>query len=154
VNDQLPANALPVEARSVRSKAKKTRLRSLTDLDQRTSAARDAKALVEALESDLGGATRLSAAERELVQRAALASAMLREAEANWLAGRGLDVAAYTTLANTQSRILKLLGLERRPTDVTPDLTKYIEAQAAKPAPSPRIVPPPPSYPQTKGGSQ
>src|SRR5262245_42592385 len=105
---------------------KKVRLLSLADMDGRTLAAKNAKALIASLEDDLGGADRLSAAERELVQRAALASAVLQDMEANWLSGRGLDVTAYTTLANTQSRLLKLLGLQRRPKDVTPDLSKYI----------------------------
>ena len=112
---------------------------SLADLDGRTIAARDAKALIGDIESDLGGADRLSAGEREIVQRAALASAMLRHMEAGWLTGRGIDVAAYTTLANTQSRLLKMLGLERRPRDVTPDLHKYIAATADKPLPPPPV---------------
>jgi hypothetical protein len=117
----------------------KVRLMSLADLDGRTIAARDAKALIRDIESDLGGADRLSAGEREIVQRAALASTMLRNMEAGWLTGRGIDVAAYTTLANTQSRLLKMLGLERRQRDVTPDLRKYIAAVADKPLPPPPV---------------
>jgi hypothetical protein len=115
----------------------KARLLSLSDLDGRTLAAKHVKGLISSLEDDLGGADRLSAGEREIVQRAALASAMLQDMEATWLTGRGIDVAAYTTLANTQSRLLKLLGLERRPRDVTPDLDRYIAARAAP-------LPPPP----------
>jgi hypothetical protein len=127
----------------------KHRLRSLADLDGRTAAAKAARATVRALEADLGGADRLSVAERELIQRAALASAMLQDMETAWLSGRGLDVAAYTTLSNTQSRILKMLGLERRSRDVTLDLKTYMEARAAPtptaPVESPPLPPLPPS---------
>jgi hypothetical protein len=126
---------------------RKVRLRSLAELDGRTQAAKAAKALIAELEADLGGADRLSAGEHEIVQRCALASAMLRDMEANWLSGRPLDIAAYTTLANTQSRLLKLLGLERRPRDVTPDLHRYIAARAEPPSHTPAPVPPPPPPP-------
>jgi hypothetical protein len=119
--------------------AGKTRLLTLDAVDGRTVAARLAKTLVADLESDLGGADRLSAAERELVQRAALMSAMLGDAEARWLSGRSIDVAEYTTLANTQSRVLKMLGLERRARDVTPDLHRYIGENG------PQAVPPVPT---------
>jgi hypothetical protein len=120
--------------------AGKMRLLTLNDLDGRTKAAMMAKALVADLENDLGGADRLSAAERELVQRAALMAAMLGDAEARWLSGRPVDVAEYTTLANAQSRILKMLGLERRQRDVTPDLHRYIAGQDA---PTRTVTPPP-----------
>jgi hypothetical protein len=114
-------------AKAPDAKRSPVKLMSLADLDGRTNAAKTARALVAELESDLGGADRLSAGEREIVQRAALASAMLRDMEAGWLTGRGLDVAGYTTLANTQSRLLKMLGLERRARDVTPDLNDYMK---------------------------
>src|SRR5262249_11279820 len=81
------------------------------------------------LESDLGGADQLTAAAREVVQRTALSAVMLRNMEAEWLEGRGVDVAAYTTLANTQSRLLKLIGLERRTRDVTPALSDYLASR-------------------------
>ena len=126
---------------------KKARLLSLADLDGRTNAAKWARSLVADLESDLGGAERLSAAEREIVQRCALASAMLQDMEATWLTGRGVDVAAYTTLANSQSRMLKMIGLARRPRDVTPDLTEYVAQRTPSPAPMPPPPPPTPSIP-------
>lgn len=123
---------------------KKARLLSLADLDGRTNAAKWARSLVADLESDLGGAERLSAAEREIVQRCALASAMLQDMEATWLTGRGVDVAAYTTLANSQSRMLKMIGLARRPRDVTPDLDDYVASRA----PAAPVIPPPPVPPR------
>jgi hypothetical protein len=116
----------------------KTRLLTLGELDGRTIAARNVRTLIDSIESDLGGSDRLSAAEREIVRRAALASAMLEHQEAAWLTGGGLDVGAYTALANLLRRLLTTVGLERRPRDVTPDLDKYIAAKTVT------VIPPPP----------
>jgi hypothetical protein len=103
---------MPVERQA--GAPEKVRLLSLSDLDGRTNAAKSARALIADLESDLGGADQLSAAERELVRRSALAGAMLQDMEVKWLTGLGIEVAAYTTLANSQSRMLNMLGLRRR----------------------------------------
>jgi hypothetical protein len=116
----------------------KTKLLSLEQLDGRTIAAKNVRTLIDAIECDLGGSDRLSAAEREIVRRAALASAMLEHLEAAWLTGGGLDVSAYTALANLLRRLLTTVGLERRPRDVTPDLERYIAAAAT-------VIPPPPA---------
>lgn len=105
----------------------KTKLLTLDQLDGRTLAAKNARALIESMENDLGGADRLTAAERELVQRAALTSAMCEHMEAAWLTGKGLDVGAYSALVNVQRRLLATVGLQRRPRDVTPDLASYIK---------------------------
>ena len=111
--------------------ADKAKLLSFDQLDGRTMATKNARSLIENLESDLGGSDRLSAGEREIVRRAALTSAMLEHVEALWLMGKGVDVAAYTALANLQRRLLVTVGLQRRSRDVTPDLARYIEANAA-----------------------
>jgi hypothetical protein len=141
----MPLDARQLENEGAQNHAatsgRKVRLLTLADLDGRTNAAKAARALVADLESDLGGADRLSAGEREIAQRAAIASAILHDIEAGWLSGRGIDIAAYTSLANTQSRLLKLLGLERRARDVTPDLPDYI--QQASPDVSRPLSPPP-----------
>lgn len=143
--EKLPEDTSELTVECPADAAPKVRLMSLAALDGRTLAAKAIKSLVGALEEDLGGADRLSAAEREIVQRVALASAMLQHMEATWLAGSGIDTGAYTTLANTQSRLLKLIGLERRPRDVTPDLARYIAARATEtPAHAPAPMPPPP----------
>lgn len=109
----------------------KVQLLSLGDLDGRTLAARQARQLIDDLESDLGGRDRLSAAERELIQRAALSGAMLQDLETRYLMGKGIDVAAYSTLANAQRRLLATVGLKRRPRDVT-DLSAYIAGHAGQ----------------------
>ena len=51
----------------------KTKLLTLGQLDGRTVAAKSVRALIDAIEDDLGGSDRLSAGEREIVKRAAVA---------------------------------------------------------------------------------
>ncbi|MGK7058062.1 hypothetical protein AB4853_16495 [Bradyrhizobium sp. 1050_B9_N1_2] len=110
--------------------AGKVSLRSLADIDGRTLAARTARALVAELESDAGGADRLSAGERALIVRAAITSAMCEDAETRWLTGHPIDVAAYAALTNNLRRLLTTVGLKRQPRNVTPDLRDYLAAHA------------------------
>jgi hypothetical protein len=115
-----------------RNKPDKACLLTFDQLDGRTMAAKNARALIDNIESDLGGADRLTAAEREIVQRAALASALCQHMETLWLMGKGIDVASYATLVNTQRRLLATMGLARRPRDVTPELSAYIAQRAGQ----------------------
>jgi hypothetical protein len=114
------------ETRSV-TRIGKFRLKSLEDLDGRTTAARRTRDLVAGLESDLGGADRLTTGMRELVKRIAIAGAVAEDIEVRWLDGGRIDVSEYSTLINTQRRLLATIGLERRPHDVTPTLEAYAE---------------------------
>jgi glutathione S-transferase len=98
----------------------KARLKTLADLDHRTAAARRAHALVQQLETDLGGAEYLTTARRELVKRAGALSAILEDFEARWLAHERLNLADYLSGCNTQRRILTSIGLERRARLVNP----------------------------------
>lgn len=118
-----------IDAKSAGDTGKVT-LRSLADIDGRTLAARTAKALVAELESDAGGADRLSAGERALIVRAAITGAMCEDAETRWLTGHPIDVAAYTALTNNLRRLLTTVGLKRQPRNVTPDLRDYLAAHA------------------------
>jgi hypothetical protein len=169
---ELPADTAEIGATSPSeavATGRKVQLLTLGALDGRTAAAKNVRALIADIEDDLGGPDRLSAAEREITQRAALASAVLQDLEAHWLTGRPLDIASYTTLANSQARLLKMLGLQRRPRDVTPSLTDYVASRAteapahtpaAPVAPQPHPVPaqpvptlvPPPAAPIVSGG--
>ena len=112
----------------------KPRLLSLSHLDQRTAAAGRARVLIDELENDLGGHDRLSAAERQLVQRAAVLGAVCADLEARWVSGQAIEFGELMMAANTQRRILATLGLERRARDVSPPpLREYLamKAQAA-----------------------
>jgi hypothetical protein len=108
----------------------KRRLKSLKDLDRRTTAARNAYALRDQIIVDLGGLPALSAMQRALVDHVATLAAALGDMAAKYLAGENTDMIQYATLANSQRRLLADLGLERRALDVTPDLRDYIHGAA------------------------
>jgi glutathione S-transferase len=104
----------------------KLRLLSFNDLDGRTLAARRAKQLIEAIETDLGGGDRLSQGQKELVKRAAVLGAIIASSETQWLSGDTFELGDYLAAINAQRRILATLGLERRSRDVTPSLDAII----------------------------
>jgi hypothetical protein len=104
---------------------KKTRFRTLDDLDQRTTAAKKARELMRAMTVDLGGDDHLTAAQRELVQRACLLSAFLADCEANWLAGQPVHAGDWFAAIDRQTKVLLALGLQRRAKPVM-DLRQYL----------------------------
>jgi hypothetical protein len=106
----------------------KAKLLTLSDIDARTRAHRETRKLIEAIELDLGGADRLSTGERQLVQRAAVLGALLCDTESRWIDGEPIDPTTYCTTINAQCRLLEVLGLSRRPRDVSQDLSSYLAA--------------------------
>ena len=110
----------------------KVRLLTLDDLDRRTAAARRARDLVADIEGDLGGRDHLSAAERQLVQRAAVLGAIIESEEVRWLSGEKIAVELHLSAINAQRRVLADLGLQRRQRNVTPTLEQYIAGRAAE----------------------
>jgi hypothetical protein len=140
----LPDDTPELPADSVASAAPKLKLMTLGDLDGRTNAAKGARRLVADLENDLGGSDRLSAGERVIVARAAIATVMIEDIETRWLSGHPFDVAAYCSLVNVQRRLLTTVGLQRRPRDITPDLAAYVAANTIDaPRPAVAIAKPP-----------
>lgn len=114
--------ALPRRARTRQGKVK---LLDLSDLDQRTAAAKTARSLVGALIADLGGQASLTIAERELVTRVAMLGAILADFETRWVAGEQVLFCDYLAAINAQRRVLATLGLQRRPRDVSLDPLAY-----------------------------
>jgi hypothetical protein len=106
----------------------KAKLLTLDHLDGRTAAARAARDLMADIEADLGGTDMVSTAEKQIIQRAAIAGAILEDMEATWLAGGPIDVPTYTALANLQRRHLEAVGLKRQPKPVE-TLQQYLEAK-------------------------
>lgn len=111
--------------------AAKIRLTTLGDLDQRTKAARLARQVADDITSDLGGADSLSAAERQLAQRAAMLSVLVESQEAHWLQGEPVNVTDWLASVNCLRRVLESVGLQRRNRDVTPSLTQYLQRRAS-----------------------
>src|SRR5262245_66535911 len=90
----------------------KTRLLTLEGLDRRTAAYRETKQLIEEISGDLGGADRLSAAERQMVQHGAVLGAYASDLEAQYLKGRRIDLTALCTILNTQRRCFDVVGFQ------------------------------------------
>lgn len=124
------------DARLRRRRRVKISLPTTQTLDMRTRAGRLYKSTREAIIADLGGRDELSRAELELVDRAAGLATRLNAADAEMLQGEAPSLAAseYATLANSLSRILSTLGLRRRPKDITPSLDQYLAAKAREKA--------------------
>jgi hypothetical protein len=125
----LTADTDTLEARPEADKTKvrqQVRLLTLADLDKRTTAARRARELIDAIASDLGGD--LSTGEQQVAQRASLLGCMAESLETQWLLGEPVDTAVYCTIINAQRRALETVGLKRRARDVgVPSLAQYLE---------------------------
>jgi hypothetical protein len=109
-----------VARRKKRTRRGKTRLLSLSSLDNRTAAAASAKRLIASMSADLGND--LSAGERQLVQRIALVGAIVDDFETKWVAGIKIELGDYLQACRTQCRLLSALGLQRRARDITNSL--------------------------------
>jgi hypothetical protein len=117
----------PVAAASPRRP--KRRLRSLQDLDRRTAAAKRAVALRDSITADLGGEAALSAMQKALVNNAALLGAALDNIAVAYLAGEPVEMIRFATLANSQARLLRQLGLERKALDIQQHLSTYLASK-------------------------
>jgi len=108
-------------------RSRSARLLTLDHLDGRTLAVRRVRELEGALIADLGGDP--SAAQRALVRRASVLSAVLEDREARWASGEGLDLEGYNAGTNALRRLLATLGLERRARP-TEDWREWIDRRA------------------------
>lgn len=98
----------------------KTRLLTLGDLDRRTNAFKQASNLINQLSADLGND--LTAAQTQLITRAALTATMIEDLETRYLAGHPIDPTVHATLTNSLRRLLETTGITRTPRDVSPSL--------------------------------
>jgi hypothetical protein len=103
-------------------------------VDGRTIAYRETKRLITEIEGDLGGADRLSAAMRQVIQHAAVLGALMTDAEIRYLGGADMDIPTYNAMVNVQRRCFEAIGFARVPRNVTPNLAEYLEATNETPA--------------------
>jgi hypothetical protein len=102
-------------------------------LDKRSTAYLETRRFITAIEADLGGAEALSAAERQIVQHAAIVGAMCTDMEIKYLRGETIDTSEYGFLVGVQHRLFSLIGLRRRPRDVTPSLEDVLRDEKGQP---------------------
>ena len=90
----------------------KLHLLTLNSLDGRTLAARYIKLWESQITVDLGGD--LTEAQKSLMRRAAVLSAILEDKEARWATGTSLILNDYCSATNVLRRLLTTLGIERK----------------------------------------
>jgi hypothetical protein len=120
--------------------ARPSRLRSrvtngskmVAGLDGRSAEARRYRDLVISYADDLGGANKLTEAQRTLIAQAATLQVQSERVQAAVLRGDVVDVEQLTRLANAAMRILTRLGLKRERRDLTPSLDDYLAANHAE----------------------
>ena len=97
----------------------------LDQLDGRTGIAQLMRERYSVFTDDLGGAERLSYAQRSLCERALWLEYWLADQERTLAAGGKFDVGKWVQAANSLQGILSKLGLRKVPRDVQ-DLTEYL----------------------------
>lgn len=97
----------------------------LDQLDGRTGIAQVMRDRYQHFTDDLGGAERLSYAQRSLVERALWLEYWLAQQERDLASGRDFNVNRWIQGANSLQGLLSKLGLERTAKDV-PDLSEYL----------------------------
>lgn len=123
---------------SPKSRSKLSNGSAVLNADGRSATARRYRDVLAELISDLGGDP--SGAQTAIARRASALCVVCEQAEAEMVAGGVLDLAEFTTAANSLRRLLSDLGLERRARDISPSLSQYLASRAAKPAESPSNV--------------
>ena len=98
----------------------------LDSLDYRTAMAKEMRDRFVALTNDLGGADRLSYAQRSLCERALWLEFWLASQERSLATGAEFDAGKWTQACNALQGIFTKLGLKRVPRDV-PDLSQWLQ---------------------------
>jgi hypothetical protein len=100
----------------------------LDQLDGRYTIAQVMRDRYQHFTDDLGGAERLSYAQRSLVERGLWLEYWLAQQEQSLATGDDFDVGKWTQAANSLQGIYSKLGLKRIAKDV-PDLGEYLAAK-------------------------
>jgi hypothetical protein len=111
--------------------------RLLPTIDGRSVWARRLRDLIELHQHDLGGEDRLSVAENSLIRRASALTVELEHLELKFLdqgEATPQQLNLYGRTSNTLTRVLRELGIRRRPRDITPTPTvdQYLTGEAAE----------------------
>jgi hypothetical protein len=101
------------------------RLLTRENLDGRTLAAKRFEAVARELAEDLGGADRLSAIQRHLVEAFAGVSIHLSDLHTRMLLGEKINIVEHATAVSTMVRIATRVGVERVQREIEP-LNEYL----------------------------
>jgi hypothetical protein len=103
--------------------------RMFVDGDGNSAWSRRYRDLIAGHVADLGGMPALSEAQLSLVKRASAIECELEQQEGKLSQGEEINLDEFTRAASHLRRIFETVGIERRPRDVTHDLTAYLAAQ-------------------------
>jgi hypothetical protein len=128
----MPAEAATISTGSAAeappTHAGNVRLRTLSDMDRRTRAYQKAASFRDELIADLGGEGRVSAAQRGLVDVAAVTQAVLEDLAVQCLPGGRDDLLPlFFTGQNAQRRNLQTLGMERCAKGAAASLADFLD---------------------------
>ena len=101
----------------------------LNELDGRTGIAQAMRERYRVFTNDLGGLSRLSYAQRSLVERALWLEYWLATQEQSLATGEDFDVGKWVQATNSLQGILSKLGLNRVAKNV-PDIGEYLRGKA------------------------
>ena len=104
----------------------------IDQVDQRSVIARRFKEVLAQVICDIGGSP--SEAEMQIARRGAALAVWCESVEAKLAAGEELNIAEFTTASNALRRLFETLGIERRATDITPDLKTYLRLKRGEAA--------------------
>jgi hypothetical protein len=82
--------------------------------------------------ADLGGADHLSEAQLSLIRRVATIETELEQREGELSRGMAVDLDQYGRAAGQLRRLLETLGTSRQVRNITPTLSEYLAAKAAR----------------------
>jgi hypothetical protein len=101
-------------------------------VDGRSLVARRYRDIVRAVVSDQGGSEQLSQARLQLIRRFGGAAVLAEQLEAHLARGDPINIQEYSLLVSTMVRVAQRIGIDRRPRDVVPSLTEYLNQGASK----------------------
>src|SRR5262249_22167049 len=113
-----PPESPPKAPSRRRHRASRPQLLTTTQLDGRTTAAKEFDRLVADIENDLSGSDRLSAIERALVEGFAGAAVTLQHWNTQLALGQPIDLFQHAQAVSAMVRVASRLGLQPRARDV------------------------------------
>jgi hypothetical protein len=127
---EMIATAVKVAPKLGRIRRRKARFRSLSDLDIRTHAGRQAKELLTQFTEALG-ADELSDGMKLFAGRAAVLCALAEDARMRRLSGEAVNLDDLVRLDRLAANAVRSLGIRTTPTKpATPSLAEYVRSRA------------------------
>jgi hypothetical protein len=127
-----PRVATEIRPESARVRRRKTRLRTVGEIDGRSVSGKRARALAAMFEATLGG--KLTDAQKLAISTASALTAIAEDASARRLQGDStVNLDDLVRLVSAARRAVRDLGLDQRREPPEPSLQDYLRSKASKP---------------------